>query len=100
MNPWGTVRVRDVRARGASGRLTANASATFRGFTFESADGQLTIPPLQKVPLTLEGVPMGEASGTLKVHAQRAPDDKTIDVRVEAPQVEVELERASTHSVQ
>ncbi len=100
MKPWGTVRVDDVRASGATGRLTASAQAVFAGLALRSATADLDVERDQRMPLTLQGVPMGELSGRVHADASMAPDGKVLDVKVDVPTLQVDLPSTSGKSVQ
>ena len=51
------------------------------------------------MPLTLEGVPLGEAWGTLFLHAKR-PDERTIKLDVDVPVLHTSLPDSSARDVQ
>ncbi|HEX9296818.1 MAG TPA: hypothetical protein VF881_13330, partial [Polyangiaceae bacterium] len=61
----GEVEISDVSASGVTGRLTAAGKIRLKGFAFESGEGTVRIARHEAVPLTLEGVSLGEAWGTL-----------------------------------
>ena len=100
VRPWGTLRLDDVTARGSSGRLRASATALLDGFRLRSATADVEIASRDRMPLTVEGVSLGEASGTIHADATMAPDQKTLDVHVKVPTFDMRLSPATGHSVQ
>ncbi len=95
MKPWGTLRLDDFSARAPTGRLTANANAVFSGFALKTANAKLVIAEGESIPVTVEGVPMGRAHGTVVASARSTPDGKRIDVNINVPLLEVELPRST-----
>ena len=75
---------------------TTDAQATGGNFStsFVSAEGEVRIAEKEKVPLTLEGVSLGDAWGTLMLHAKR-PDERTIKLDVDVPVFHTELPESS-----
>ncbi len=100
VRPWGTLRLDDVTARGSSGRLRASATALLDGFRLRSATADVEIASRDRMPLTVEGVSLGEASGAIHADATMGPDQKTLQVHVTVPTLDMRLSPATGHSVQ
>jgi translocation and assembly module TamB len=100
IGPWGTVRVDDASAEGATGRVTASATAMFDGLSFESAEGRVRIAKGDKMPLSLQGVSLGDAWGTIDAKATMAKDASLLDVELNVPSLHVELPHSTAHPVQ
>jgi translocation and assembly module TamB len=100
IRPWGTLRVDGVKASGSSGRLTASGQAQFDALDFASASFDVDIGRKDKVPITAEGVPIGEAWGKVHVDASMSPDRGTLEAKVDVPQVEMDLPDTSGHGLQ
>jgi translocation and assembly module TamB len=95
----GQVDVTNVSANGTSGRLSASGKMTLKGLTFVSGEGDVRIAQGEKVPLTLEGVSLGEAWGALLLHAKMA-DEHTVKLDVDVPSFHTELQPSSARDVQ
>jgi translocation and assembly module TamB len=95
----GEVDVSNVSANGSSGRLTASGKMTLKGLSFVSGEGEVRVAKNETVPLTLEGVPLGEAYGTLLLHAKMA-DERTVKLDVDVPVFQTDLPASSARDVQ
>ena len=100
IKPWGTVRIQQVQARGLSGRVQAEGNAKLDGFRLVSADGKIHIADRERLPITVQGVPIGEASGDVNIAMKRDSDGKTVDIDVDIPKLHTELPHATGHSPQ
>ncbi len=100
VQPWGTLRVDGVTASGSQGHLRASAKALLEGLKLRSATADLEIEPRDRMPLTVEGVSLGEASGSLHAEATMSPDQKTLDVLATVPKFDMRLSQATGRSVQ
>ena len=94
----GKLKFENIRAEGAKGLLTGEGSMSFVGlvphegkFTFRIAKGQ-------EIPLTLEGAPLGDASGELSVAYARKPREMDVDISV--PRLHIDLPAALGRDVQ
>src|SRR5207244_5491661 len=67
---------------------------------FVSAKGSVRIKDDRKVPLTLEGVPMGAASATVDASAKMSPDGQAVLVDVSIPMLHADLPTSTQHAVQ
>jgi translocation and assembly module TamB len=94
----GTIELSDIRAEGTRGRITGSATAHLDGLRFERADGSFQIAKGQEIPLTLEGVPLGNARGTIKIAAEK--HDNQILATVTIPQLHLDLPADSARGVQ
>ena len=99
MNKKGEVEVTNVSANGSTGKLTASGKMTLKGLSFVSGEGEVRIAKNQAVPLTLEGVALGEAWGTLFLHAKR-PDERTVKLDVDVPVFHTDLPESTARDVQ
>jgi translocation and assembly module TamB len=95
----GTVYVTDLSASGLTGAMTGSATLKLRGFTFESGEGSVYVSQKQPIPLTIEGVSLGEAWGQLALRAEMA-DKRTVRLDVDVPSLHTELPESSTRDVQ
>ncbi|HET9934167.1 MAG TPA: translocation/assembly module TamB domain-containing protein, partial [Polyangiaceae bacterium] len=98
VDPNGKVRLEKLQARGTSGRVTADAEATLRGTNVESAKLAARITKAEKLPVTLEGVALGDAWGKLNVNYRHA--DGTNDIRVDIPEFQMQMPEAGFGNVQ
>ncbi|MFT3776185.1 MAG: translocation/assembly module TamB domain-containing protein [Minicystis sp.] len=100
MKPWGTIRFDDFAAQGPTGSLTASAQAVLRGLQLDHAKAEIHIPRGESLPITVEGVPMGRASGDVFATAQMSRDNKRLDLHVDLPTLRMDLPRSTGHAVQ
>ncbi|MFT3766019.1 MAG: translocation/assembly module TamB domain-containing protein [Minicystis sp.] len=87
-----------LRADGAKGRLNGSGSARFAGLRFQRADAHFEIKSGQELPITLEGVPMGDARGKVDIVAEKK--DRDLSVTVGIPRLHIDLPKSSGNSVQ
>jgi translocation and assembly module TamB len=95
----GEVQVNDVSANGATGRLSASGTMLLKGFSFASAEGTVKVAEKESIPLTFEGVSLGQAWGTLALHAKKA-DDHTIKLDIDVPTFHTDLPESSSRAVE
>jgi translocation and assembly module TamB len=100
MKPWGTLRFEDFSAEGPTGKLTAKGDAVIKALALQSANAEIRIADGQSIPITLEGVPMGRAYGTVTTSAKMAADGKRLTVDVDIPMLHVDLPQSTGNSVQ
>jgi translocation and assembly module TamB len=100
IRPWGTLRVDGITARGSTGRLAASAQIALDGLHVRSATADLEIPAEQRMPITVEGVSLGEASGRVHADATMSPDQRVLYVTLTVPQLEVRLPHSAGHTLQ
>jgi translocation and assembly module TamB len=96
--PDGTIELSDIRAEGTRGRITGAATAHLDGLRFQRADGAFEIAKGQEIPLTLEGVPLGNAYGTIKIAAEK--HDNQIAATLSIPQLHLDLPADTARGVQ
>lgn len=94
----GEIRVDDIQARGITGRLTAEARAKLEGTQLRSASARIEIKAKEKLPVTFEGVMIGDAWGhaTLAYTAR----EKETDIKIEVPDFRLQMPEAAQNSVQ
>jgi translocation and assembly module TamB len=100
MKPWGTIRFDDFAAQAPTGRLLGSAQAVLRGLQLDHASASVRIPSGESIPITVEGVPFGRASGRVDAQAKMSPDGKRLDVLVDVPTLSVDLPPTTAHAVQ
>jgi translocation and assembly module TamB len=94
----GDISLESLEARGVSGRLSAKARAALRGTDLQSAKGELQIKKDEKLPLTFEGVAIGDAWGRVAVNYTRS--DRSAEIRVDVPDFHVQMPDAPMANVQ
>ena len=94
----GEVLFKGLRVQGAKGLLTGEGKAHFKGLVMNKADFHFKIDKGQELPITLEGSPLGDASGKIDIFYEKNP--KEIDVKIGIPEFHVELPAALARSVQ
>ncbi len=100
VGPWGTVHLEDVSARNGEGKMTASARAVFAGSQLRSATIDLDVPRDKRLPLTVAGVPVGQVSGHAHAEGSVAPGGVTLETKVVASGIQVELPASNGHSLQ
>jgi len=93
----GALAVSNLQARGTKGLITGKGSAHFDGLIPLDAALQLDIKKGDEIPLTLEGVALGDASGGLTVTAKA--QNHNWNVKVGIPRLAVELSPSLGRSV-
>jgi translocation and assembly module TamB len=74
--------------------------AKLDGFTLRQAKLRAKIPKGEELPLTLEGVSVGDAYGEVEVAANTSADGRTIRVNVAIPKFRLDLPETAKHKVQ
>jgi len=95
----GEVQIDDVSANGATGRLTASGTMLLKGFAFASAEGTVKVAEKESIPMTFEGVSLGQAWGSLALHAKRS-DERTIKFDIDVPSFHTDLPESSSRAVE
>lgn len=89
----------DVRARGITGGLQANAKLELdEHLALRGLDARLEIKKSQKVPITLEGTAMGDAWGKVEAHVENDPS--RVKVRIRVPELHVDVPETDRAGVQ
>jgi translocation and assembly module TamB len=94
----GVVMLDRIVAYGTKGRITGKGQARFVGLEMTRAEAGFEIKPGEDMPITLEGVPLGDASGKLSVVA--ATHGRDLDITVGIPRLDVSLPASTGRSVQ
>jgi translocation and assembly module TamB len=94
----GTIHIDDLRARGTKGGLTGSGRVLLSGLSFLRANATMEIKNGDDLPLTLEGVPLGDARGEITVDAEQKNGEIAIDVGI--PHLHVDLPAAIGRGVQ
>ena len=100
IRPWGTLRVDDITASGIEGKMKASATAQLDGMKLRSAKLVADIKHGDRMPITVQGVSLGEASGHVQVDATMSPDQSALDATVDIPKFEMDLPQSTGHAVQ
>ncbi|HWP08362.1 MAG TPA: translocation/assembly module TamB domain-containing protein [Polyangiaceae bacterium] len=89
----------DVSARGITGGLRANAKlALDEHLALRKLDARVEIEKNQKIPITLEGVALGDAWGKIEAHVVNDPN--RIAVRVRVPEIHIDVPETDRAGVQ
>jgi translocation and assembly module TamB len=77
-------KLRQLSARGLTGKLSASGAARLDGFELRGAEAKLDIKQREMLPLTIEGATLGEVWGSVNL-AYDAParGPRTLDVKVQ-----------------
>ncbi len=94
----GVVRIEGLRAAGTTGQAQGWALFRLDGLALRDGAGALTVADDQALPLTLEGVPLGTASGTLSFIAEKKPGELALYATV--PRLRLSLPATSSRDVQ
>jgi translocation and assembly module TamB len=85
-----TIALRDLRARGLTGGLTGEATVRIdQTLAVKQLDARVNIEENRKIPITLEGVALGDAWGTVEASLVNRPDRTIITVRMPRFHLEV-----------
>ena len=95
----GQVDITNVSANGVSGRFTASGKMFLKGLTFEKAEGEVRIAHKEAIPLTIEGMSVGDAWGTLMLHAKMA-NENTVKLDIDVPVFHADLPESSSRDLQ
>ena len=93
------IRLEDVRARGLSGGLTAASVLRFdQHLALRQATAAVRITKSDKIPITTEGVAIGDAWGAVNVDMRVQDEQQRLSVVV--PELHLEMPDSSPNSVQ
>lgn len=93
------LRVEDVSARGLTGRVTANASASVDGFDLRAAEAHVKIAKHESLPLTLEGADLGDVWGNVDANYE-SPAKGERKLTVDVPVLHLVMPDASSYGLQ
>jgi translocation and assembly module TamB len=94
------LRIDGLQARGITGKLTADARAKLSGTTLQSASVRMDIQEKEKLPITLEGVMIGDAFGHATLtYAHPNPDSPT-EIKIDVPTWRLQMPDGAQNSVQ
>jgi translocation and assembly module TamB len=94
------IRVDSIQARGITGRLTGEARAKLSGTELISASAQLDIKDREKLPVTFEGVMIGDAWGHIRVDYAHADSKAATEIKVDVPELHLKMPDAAQNGVQ
>jgi translocation and assembly module TamB len=89
----GLVQIDGIQAYGTKGKLTGGGSVRFDGLRFTRADAEFVIKKGDELPLTYEGVPIGDAHGRITMNASKRGKDLLVNVGV--PELYIDLPNSS-----
>jgi translocation and assembly module TamB len=98
--PGGLVKVEHVQLRGRQGRVRAAAAMRLEGLRLRTARAKVGITKDEKLPLTTQGVEIGNAWGNIDTTLVTSGDGKTTTINVNAPEFHLELPDTKQHKVQ
>jgi len=96
----GVIRIDDVFARSLDGQVFAHGVVRTRGLGLDTATLEVKIPEDHKLDVALQGSPLGEVWGDVKVDAKGSADGKRIDLGVGIPRFSLELPQNMKSGVQ
>jgi translocation and assembly module TamB len=94
------IRVDGVQARGVTGRLTAEARAKLSGTSLQSASVRVAINAKEKLPITFEGVVLGDAWGHATLAYSQAAEKSATEIKIDVPDFRIQMPDAAQNSVQ
>ncbi len=98
MQPNGRIRIEDVEARSASGRLLAEADIVTHGVAIARANASVRIPEKSPFDVALDGQPIGEVWG--EAHLNAKGSEERLDVTVDVPKLHVDVAETTKSGVQ
>jgi translocation and assembly module TamB len=91
--------LRDLKAHGMTGELTGEARVELdQHLGLREASAQIAIPKHRKLPLTVQGVPFGDAWGRVEAQVKNSPDKVEVSIRV--PELHLDVPDSGTGDVQ
>jgi translocation and assembly module TamB len=90
--------VDSIEAHGISGRLTASARAQLEGAKLRAVEGRVDIAEKEKLPVTLEGVVLGDAWGHAEVNYRQQGDQS--EIKVDVPRFRLKMPETAQNTVQ
>jgi translocation and assembly module TamB len=102
LTPDGVVKLQNASAMGLSGKIEAAASARFDGLSFDGARASVQVNRKQPLPLVVDGVQVGTFDGQLGITVDPVVAAKGggYDVKVDVPQMQLQLPLQSARTVQ
>lgn len=93
------LRLEGLEARGLTGRVTATGAARLDGFALRSADARVSIKKQEMLPITLEGVAIGDAWGEVSL-AYQSPERGARRLEVDVREFHLITAETSSYGVQ
>ncbi len=94
----GVLHLDDIRADGISGTIRGSATARMKGLAFQNATADFSIRKSESLPITFEGVPIGQAFGKVSLVADKR--GREVFVAVKIPELHLNLPASSSRNVQ
>jgi translocation and assembly module TamB len=94
----GVIDIADLSAEGTRGRVTGAGHARFAGLRFVGGDLKLSIAEGAEIPVTVEGVPFGDARGEVVVTANERKD--ALELNIGIPTLHLDLPNSVGRGVQ
>jgi translocation and assembly module TamB len=95
----GEIRLADASFRGSEGRATIEGTAHVAGPVLEDAVARVTIAKREMLPITYQGVDIGQAWGDIRVAAKTRADG-VFALDVDVPRLQLEMPDTPTKSTQ
>lgn len=92
------VELAGISADGISGTIAGKGRVRLDGLSFHDAEADLAVAQGSELPLTLEGVPLGRAKGSVHLTADREPG--TVTLHIEVPNLDLALPPSPGKGVQ
>ncbi len=99
----GLIKLEDIGADGTRGKIAGKGQVRLDGLRLKDAKVELEIKDGEDLPLTLEGVPLGNLRGKFELEAKKKDDkdkEKELDVDVKISKLHLELPPAPARGVQ
>jgi translocation and assembly module TamB len=94
----GKIRIEEMRMKGQSGRIEVTGEAELEGTTLRH--GRASVRAEDRLPLTVQGVSLGEVEGGLDIEARTPPGSPTTEVSVTVSSLHMELPATAGNKVQ
>ena len=97
-----TVVLEDIAAQAVSGQITGAAVGDLQGLRFTGGRGEFLIKRGEELPITFEGVPLGNARGRITIEAKKDPQkvNSEIAMTIGLRDVHLDLPDSSGRAVQ
>jgi translocation and assembly module TamB len=94
----GALHLEDVQADGISGRIRGSAVAKMKGLSLQGVTADFSIDKGEALPITFEGVPLGNAYGKIGIVGDKRPQEMYVTVKI--PELHLALPASSSRNVQ
>ena len=98
--PGGVLKIDDATAHALTGKIRAAAAARFEGLSLQAMNAKVQVAQKNQVPVTSQGVVLGEAWGTADMNLRREPERNTTRVAIKVPSFHLELTQVARSELQ